>query len=165
MGVDVRRESVGPGEGRSTRFERVFCPAAFVLPMADAVDDAKVSNKGDDARAGAAGAASQRVSLEISLIKRTQVLRASLEKSELSRGSGAGAPTAGESACLPAQTILMVLMALTTTFMTLPLMEWVYFSRVLPQPYPEDPGDPAAELVIPGDSALGSDLVENEGPR
>jgi len=58
-------ESVGPGEGRITRFERVFCPAAIALAMAqDAVDDARVDNKGDDAHWGAAGAASQRVSLE-----------------------------------------------------------------------------------------------------
>ena len=33
--------------------------------------------------------------------RRAHVLRASLEKSELSRSSGAGAPAAGLSACLP----------------------------------------------------------------
>ena len=58
-------EKVGPGEGRSARFERVFRPAAIALSMAqDAVDDAGIGNKGDDAHAGAAGAASQRVGLE-----------------------------------------------------------------------------------------------------
>ena len=50
-------ESMGPGEGRRRRFERVFCPAAFAVPMTkDAVDDAGVGNKGDAAHAGAAGA-------------------------------------------------------------------------------------------------------------
>jgi len=43
---------------------------------------------------------------KIFLINRAHVLRASLEKSALSRGSGAGAPTAGQSACLLPQTIL-----------------------------------------------------------
>jgi len=57
--------SVGPGEGRIARFERVFCPAAIALAMAqDAVDDARIGNKRDDAHAGAAGSASQGVSLE-----------------------------------------------------------------------------------------------------
>ena len=50
---------------RSARFERVSCPAAIALAVAqDAVDDARVGNKGDDAHAGAAGSASQGVSLE-----------------------------------------------------------------------------------------------------
>jgi len=41
-------ESVRPGDGRSSRFERVFCPAAFALPMAgDAVDEAGIGNKGN----------------------------------------------------------------------------------------------------------------------
>lgn len=57
--------SVGPGEGRIARFERVFCPAAIALAMAqDEVDDARVGNQRDDAHAGAAGSASQGVSLE-----------------------------------------------------------------------------------------------------
>jgi len=43
---------------------------------------------------------------KIFLIKRAQVLRASLEESELSRASGAGAPAPGLSAGSPAQTIL-----------------------------------------------------------
>jgi len=43
---------------------------------------------------------------KIFLIKRAQVLRASLEKSALSRASAAGAPGQGLSACSPAQTIL-----------------------------------------------------------
>jgi len=38
--------------------------------------------------------------------RRAHVLRASLEKSELFRGSDAGAPTAAESACPLSQTIL-----------------------------------------------------------
>ena len=51
--------SVGPGEGRIARFERVFCPAAIALALAqDEVDDARVGNKRDDAHAGAAGSAS-----------------------------------------------------------------------------------------------------------
>ena len=71
----------------------------------DAVNDAGVGNKGDDAHAAAAGA-SQRVGLEKFRIKRAQVLRASLDKSELSRVSGAGVPAMGLSVCLAAQTIL-----------------------------------------------------------
>jgi len=44
-------ESVGPGEGRISRFERIFCPAAMALAVAqDSVDDARVGNKGDDAQ-------------------------------------------------------------------------------------------------------------------
>jgi hypothetical protein len=38
-------DSVRPEEGMSTRFERIFCPAAFALPVArDTVDDARVGN-------------------------------------------------------------------------------------------------------------------------
>ena len=58
-------ESVASGGRRSAGFERAFCPAVFALAMTqDAVDDAEVGNKGDGARAGAAGAASQRAGLE-----------------------------------------------------------------------------------------------------
>ncbi len=65
FGIVARMEGMGPGEGGIARFERVFCPAAFALAMAqDAVNDVGVGNKGDDAHAGAAGSASQRVSLE-----------------------------------------------------------------------------------------------------
>ena len=65
FGIVDLMESMGPGEGGIARFERVFCPAAFALAMAqDAVNDVGVGNKGDDAHAGAAGSASQRVSLE-----------------------------------------------------------------------------------------------------
>jgi len=65
FGIVDLMESVGPGEGRSARFERVFCPAAIALAVPqDAVDDVKIGNKGDSAHARAAGAASQGVSLE-----------------------------------------------------------------------------------------------------
>jgi len=64
LGIVDLMESVGRGEGRIARFERVFRPAAIALAMAqDAVDDAGVGNKRDEAHWGAAGAASQRVSL------------------------------------------------------------------------------------------------------
>jgi len=43
---------------------------------------------------------------KIFLIKRAQVLRASLDKSELSWASAAGASLPGLSACSPLQTIL-----------------------------------------------------------
>jgi hypothetical protein len=35
----------------------------------------------------------------------------------------------------PALFTMLVLMALITTFMTAPVLEWVYFSRLLPQAY------------------------------
>jgi hypothetical protein len=55
------RKGVGAGARRRTRLERVPSLAAIALPVAwDAVDDAGVGNKGDDAHAGAAGA-SQRI--------------------------------------------------------------------------------------------------------
>jgi hypothetical protein len=58
-------EGAGPGEERIATFERVLCPAAIALAVAqNAIDDARVGNKGDNPHAGAAGAASQGVSLE-----------------------------------------------------------------------------------------------------
>jgi Kef-type K+ transport system membrane component KefB len=36
----------------------------------------------------------------------------------------------------PALFAMLVLMALVTTFMTAPIFEWVYYSRVIPQEYP-----------------------------
>jgi hypothetical protein len=57
-------KGVGAGARRRTRLERVPSLAALALPVSqDAVDDAGVGNKGDDAHAGAAGA-SQRISFE-----------------------------------------------------------------------------------------------------
>ena len=55
-----------PGEGRrSARFERTFCPAAIAPAVTqDAVDHTGVGNEGNNAHAGAAGGASQRVGLE-----------------------------------------------------------------------------------------------------
>jgi hypothetical protein len=35
------------------------------------------------------------------------------------------------------------LMALITTFMTAPILEWIYFSRLVPQEYPDPEADPA----------------------
>ena len=45
-GIEIGRIRLGPGEGRSARFERVFCPAAIAPAVAqDAVDDARVGNR------------------------------------------------------------------------------------------------------------------------
>jgi Kef-type K+ transport system membrane component KefB len=41
----------------------------------------------------------------------------------------------------PALFTMMVLMALVTTFMTSPILEWIYFSRVIPKEYPAKEGD------------------------
>jgi hypothetical protein len=71
----------------------------------DAVDDARVGNKGDDAHAGAAGAG-QGISFEDSPDQAGPSAAGLAEKSELSRASGAGAPAPGLSPCSPAQTIL-----------------------------------------------------------
>jgi hypothetical protein len=58
------RKGVGASARRRTRRERVPSFAALALPVAqDAVDDAGVGNKGDDAHAGAAGA-DQRIGFE-----------------------------------------------------------------------------------------------------
>ena len=61
----------------------------------------------------------------------------------------------------PALFTMMVLMALVTTFMTSPLLEWLYFSRLKPKPYPVPPIDPRAVAVIPEDSILDDVLVEH----
>ncbi len=62
----------------------------------------------------------------------------------------------------PALFTMMVLMALITTFMTAPLLEWIYFSRVVPKPYTAVPVDPNLEKTIPQDSLIGGVLVEDE---
>jgi Kef-type K+ transport system membrane component KefB len=44
---------------------------------------------------------------------------------------------------------MLVVMALVTTFMTAPILEWIYFERVVPRPYePADvePESPATDL-------------------
>ncbi len=57
-------DSAGPGEGRVASFERIFCPAATALAVAqDAVNHAGIRNKGDNPHAAAARA-QERVSLE-----------------------------------------------------------------------------------------------------
>jgi Kef-type K+ transport system membrane component KefB len=43
----------------------------------------------------------------------------------------------------PALFTMLVLMALITTFMTAPILEWIYFSRLVPQEYPDPEADPA----------------------
>jgi Kef-type K+ transport system membrane component KefB len=55
---------------------------------------------------------------------------------------------------------MMLLMALVTTFLTAPLLEWIYFSRLVPQQYPAAPVDPVIEAAFPPDSILGDLLVE-----
>jgi hypothetical protein len=86
------------------RLEWVLRLAALAFPMAqDAVDDAGIGNKGDDAHAGAA---SQRVSLE-NFPDQTGPSAAGLPgEIGIVPGRGAGAPAGGLSACVPAQTIL-----------------------------------------------------------
>jgi len=50
-------ESAGRNARRSSRFERILCLAAPAFQVAqDAIDNARLCNKGDDAHAGAAGA-------------------------------------------------------------------------------------------------------------
>ncbi len=57
-------DSAGPGEGRVASCERIFCPAATALAVAqDAVNHAGIRNKGDNPHAAAARA-QERVSLE-----------------------------------------------------------------------------------------------------
>ena len=41
----------------------------------------------------------------------------------------------------PALFTMMVLMALVTTFMTSPVLEWIYYSRVIPKEYPAKEGE------------------------
>jgi len=53
----------------------------------------------------------------------------------------------------PALFTMMVLMALLTTFMTSPVLEWIYYSRVIPKEYPAKEGE--AE-----NSAAGFNIVE-----
>lgn len=60
----------------------------------------------------------------------------------------------------PALFTMMVIMALTTTFMTAPLLEWIYFARLRPQQYPAAQTDPQVEALIPPDSILDEMLVE-----
>ena len=51
----------------------------------------------------------------------------------------------------PALFTMMVLMALVTTFMTSPMLEWIYFSRVVPkdyQPQPEEVQEEATTFSI-----------------
>jgi Kef-type K+ transport system membrane component KefB len=43
----------------------------------------------------------------------------------------------------PALFTMLVLMALITTFMTAPILEWIYFSRLVPQEYPDPEAGPA----------------------
>jgi len=57
---------------------------------------------------------------------------------------------------------MMVMMALVTTFITAPLLEWVYFSRLIPATYPVPPIDPAVEAIIPADSPLSEILADDE---
>jgi len=70
----------------------------------------------------------------------------------------------------PALFTMMVIMAVSTTFLTAPLLEWVYFSRALPKAYPAAAVDPEVEAVIPQDSILdevlvtGGDLEEPVAP-
>jgi Kef-type K+ transport system membrane component KefB len=64
----------------------------------------------------------------------------------------------------PALFTMMVLMALITTFMTSPLLEWLYFSRLMPKPYPVPPPDPLAAAAIPEDSILEDVLLEHIVP-
>jgi Kef-type K+ transport system membrane component KefB len=61
----------------------------------------------------------------------------------------------------PALFTMMVLMALVTTFMTAPLLEWLYFSRVVPKPYPIAPPDPTISAAIPPDTILEQVLLED----
>lgn len=59
---------------------------------------------------------------------------------------------------------MLVLMALVTTFMTAPLLEWIYFSRLVPKEYPVITPDLATTAVIPEDSILEEVLaVESAG--
>jgi Kef-type K+ transport system membrane component KefB len=68
----------------------------------------------------------------------------------------------------PALFTMMVLMALVTTFLTAPLLELIYFTRLRPQAYPAPAVDPEVEAVIPHDSILEEVLVDrfdkNEPP-
>jgi Kef-type K+ transport system membrane component KefB len=64
----------------------------------------------------------------------------------------------------PALFAMLVLMALATTFMTAPLLEWIYFSRLAPKEYPVIAPDPATAAVIPEDSIL-EEVLATEGER
>jgi Kef-type K+ transport system membrane component KefB len=59
----------------------------------------------------------------------------------------------------PALFAMMVIMALFTTFITAPLLEWVYFTRVVPETYPAQPEITDPELVS---SATLNELVLQE---
>jgi len=61
--------ATGAGARRIARFERILRLASLAFAVAqDAVEDARICNKGDDAHAGAAGA-EQRVDLRRQLLE------------------------------------------------------------------------------------------------
>jgi Kef-type K+ transport system membrane component KefB len=49
----------------------------------------------------------------------------------------------------PALFTMLVFMALTTTFMTAPVLEWIYFSRIIPKDYPAQRQEAQVDLWNP----------------
>lgn len=63
----------------------------------------------------------------------------------------------------PALFSMLVLMALITTFMTAPVLEWFYYSRVVPQGYGAAPAFAEGETVFIADLEVSSGDQENPG--